>query len=187
MKAEVERAAELAGGLLRHTGSRVAHVREVANSARMLADSLGLDSEVLVSAAWLHDIGYSREVRETGFHPLDGARHLRSLGWDERIVCLVAHHSCARFEAALRGLDAEHAEFVRPSTAYEDALCYCDMTNGPTGDPVIAPDRLDEIQERYGEGHIVTRFVEAARPEILASVERVEQRLRLSESRASGR
>ncbi len=31
----------------------------------------------LVAAAYLHDIGYAPELAITGFHPLDGARHLR--------------------------------------------------------------------------------------------------------------
>lgn len=38
------------------------------------------DRDLLVAAAWLHDIGYAPELRDTGFHPLDGARHLEALG-----------------------------------------------------------------------------------------------------------
>lgn len=143
---------------------------------------------MLVSAAWLHDIGYAEELRETDCHPIDGARHLRRSGCDERVVNLVAHHSCARVEASLRGLVSEFAEeFPRPAAEYEDALCYCDMTNGPAGMPVAAHERLDEIQERYGPMHVVTRFVEAARPEILEAVARVEGRLGFSESQGSVR
>lgn len=166
-------------------GRRWLHVQAVAAAADDVASQLGLDAGVLVSAAWLHDIGYAPELRETGFHPIDGARYLRQEGWDERIVSLVAHHSCARFEAPIRGLAAELAEFPRPPVEYEDALCYCDMTNGPGGDQVDASDRLDEIQRRYGPGDPVTLFVEAARPEILASVGRIQDRLRVSGSRAS--
>jgi putative nucleotidyltransferase with HDIG domain len=156
--------------------------------AQRVAAATGLDREVLVSAAWLHDIGYAPELYDTGFHPMDGARHLRRQGVDERVVRLVAHHSCARFEATARGLEDEFwADFPAPDPAYQDVLCYCDMTTGPAGDRVDASDRLDEIQVRYGPGHPVTRFVDRARAEILASVARVEERLALSESRASGR
>lgn len=152
-----------------------------------MADAVGLDGDVLLAASWLHDIGYSPELRDTGFHPIDGARYLRQRGWDERVVSLVAHHSCARFEASIRRLVDELGEFPRPPAEYEDALCFCDMTNGPAGEPVEASERLDEIQQRYGPGDPVTQFVGAARVEILASVARVEKRLRVSGSRASGR
>lgn len=137
---------------------------------------------MLVSAAWLHDVGYAPELRATGFHPLDGALHLRHLNVDDTVVRLVAHHSCARVEATIRGLESQLSGFSRPPSEYEDALCYCDMTTGPDGRPVAAPDRLAEIQQRYGHDHIVTRFVDEARDELLGSVERSEARLAASAS-----
>jgi len=63
-------------------------------SAAAVADQ---DRWLLVYAAWLHDIGYSPEVSRTGFHPLDGARYLLSVGASADLVGAVAHHSCARF------------------------------------------------------------------------------------------
>ena len=176
------RAKEEAQRLVEPLGRRWAHVQAVAKRAQEICEATGLEPELLVSAAWLHDVGYAPELVNTGFHPLDGARHLTNLGVDETIVRLVAHHSGARFEAVERGLVAELSEFPRPPAEYEDALCYCDMTNGPAGDPVAAADRLDEIQVRYGPGHIVTRFVDEARDDILAAVARVEERLQLNES-----
>ncbi|GGR71987.1 hypothetical protein GCM10010197_44230 [Nocardioides luteus] len=109
-------------------------------------------------------------------HAIDGARHLRRMGWDERVVSMVAHHSCALLEAEERGLSAALDEFERPPAEYEDAVCFCDMTTGPAGADVSAPDRLDEIEVRYGPDHLVTRFIRRARPEILAAVSRVEGR-----------
>jgi len=178
----------VARGLVEPLGRRWSHVEAVAACAVGVAPSTGLDPDVLVSAAWLHDIGYAPELAATGFHPLDGARHLRHIGVDERVVRLVAHHSSARVEARLRGMEDEFwAEFPAPEPEYEDALCYCDMTTGPSGDRVDAQDRLNEIRERYGPGHVVTRFVDEAEDEILAMVRRVEERMALSGSRGSGR
>jgi len=54
--------------------------------------------DVLVAAAYLHDIGYAPEFVRTEFHSMDGARFLRHLGC-ERITCLAAYHSGARTEA----------------------------------------------------------------------------------------
>ena len=56
---------------------RWAHTQGVAATARSLAPVLGPDADLVTAAAWLHDIGYAPDVAATGFHPLDGARHLR--------------------------------------------------------------------------------------------------------------
>ena len=83
---------------------RWAHVQAVAAKAAEAARALGpAEGELLVLTAWLHDVGYAEPLVATGFHSLDGAQWLRQQG-HERVACLVAHHSCASFEAALRGL-----------------------------------------------------------------------------------
>jgi putative nucleotidyltransferase with HDIG domain len=157
-------------------GRRWSHVQAVGRAAEQIAGPLGLNQELLASACWLHDIGYAPQLVDTGMHAIDGARHLRRCGWDERIVSMVAHHSCAILEAEERGLSAALAEFARPPREYEDAVCFCDMTTGPDGETVDARDRLDEIEVRYGPDHLVTRFIRRARPEILSAVSRVEDR-----------
>src|SRR5215218_8547729 len=54
-------------------------------------------------AALLHDVGCASSLNRLGFHPVDGTHFLRDNG-QERLACLVAHHSGARFEAEERGL-----------------------------------------------------------------------------------
>jgi len=98
------------------------HVQGVAGKAHLVAASLALSPEVLVSAAWLHDIGYGPYVVETGFHPLDGARYLAGLGTTERVVNLVARHSNAILEAELRGIGDLVAVFPDECGALRDAL-----------------------------------------------------------------
>ena len=153
------------------------HVRSVARRARWVASNLQL-SDDLVAAAWLRDIGYAPQLVATGFHPLDGARYLRSVGMDDQVVSLVAYHSCAPVEAKVRGLDADLAsEFSPGEPALTDALLYCDRTTGPDGDYVRPADRLVEIRGRCGPDDEVTRFVELAAPEIVATAARVEEAL----------
>jgi hypothetical protein len=159
---------------------RWAHVQGVAAQARSLAPILGDEAELLEAAAWLHDIGYSPELVETGFHPLDGARYLRDVHHADPVLCsLVGHHSCAVIEAEERGLAGELSrEFPSADPVLNDALAYCDMTTTPGGDMVSVHDRLSEIRERYGPYSVVTRFTRKAEPSLVASVGRTAWRLR---------
>ena len=89
MTASVAEARELARSLLASAlPRRWAHVQGVACRAEHTAGRLGYRDGVLAAAAWLHDIGYAPAVKDTGFHPLDGARYLRRRAVDEQIVCL---------------------------------------------------------------------------------------------------
>jgi hypothetical protein len=155
------------------------HVQAVAQRAAEIASLPDVDAVELVAAAWLHDVGYSAEMVETGFHPLDGARHLRRLGTvPERVVRLVAHHSCAVIEAEERGLASELlGEFSREESPTADALWYADMTTGPDGQRFDVDVRLAEIRSRYGAGHVVTRFIDRAEGQLVAAVERTQTRL----------
>ncbi|MFE5174100.1 HD domain-containing protein [Streptomyces sp. NPDC056634] len=163
---------------------RWAHSLGVAKRARALSPILGGDAELLEAAAVLHDIGYSPAIATTGFHPLDGARFLREQeSADDRVVCLVAHHSCALLEAEERGLRRElESEFELERSELVDALLYCDMTTTPDGTPTTPADRLDEIVQRYGPDTIVGRFIQRAGPEIHAASTRIEGRLAKAEA-----
>lgn len=158
---------------------RWSHVQGVATRARTLAPILGEHADLLEAAAWLHDIGYSPELVETGFHPLDGARYLRDVHGANPVLCsLVALHSCAVIEAEERGLaDELRREFSSASMLLNDALAYCDLTTDPGGNLVSVHDRLAEIRKRYGPDSIVTRFTRKAEPSLLASVARTDNLL----------
>jgi putative nucleotidyltransferase with HDIG domain len=155
------------------------HSLGVAERARTIALILGQDAELLEAAAVLHDIGYSPDLAKTGFHPLDGARYLRDVAQaDERVIHLVAHHSCAWMEADARGLrDELEDEFPREHAHLNDALCYCDMNTTPDGTPTNPVDRINEIAGRYGPESLIGTFIRRAAPEILASTARVLERV----------
>lgn len=155
------------------------HCRGVARQAERLAPILGDDAELLCAAAVLHDIGYSPHLVDTELHPLDGARYLRHHERaDERIVRLVAHHSCAIYEAKERSLaDELTQEFDLEHRDLDDALTYCDMTTTPGGRQTTVEDRIGDIVARYGPGHLVSRSITAAAPELTAAVRRIEARL----------
>lgn len=158
---------------------RWAHSQGVAERARALAPILGPDADLLEATAVLHDIGYAPDLAKTGFHPLDGARYLRDVARaDERVVRLVAHHSCAWMEAEARGLrDELEEEFPREQPNLSDALCFCDMNTTPDGTPTNPVDRVNEIAGRYGPESLIGTFIRRAEPEILGCTVRVLERL----------
>ena len=165
--------------LLAPCGTRLAHVAGAARAAISVSCTVDDDDVgLLVAAAWLHDIGYAPEIARTGFHPLDGARYLGSIGHDERLCQLVANHTGAWAEADARGLgDVLASEFPAEHSAAADALTYADLTTGPRGQPMTVEARLAEILTRYAPGHVVHQSIGRAQPNLLATVRRVEQRL----------
>jgi hypothetical protein len=136
------------------------------------------EAELLVCAAWLHDIGYAATIAATGFHPLDGARHLRALGAPMRLCALVANHTAASVEAEVRGLASQlGAEFPAEPSGLTDALTHADMTAGPEGQELTVEERLSEILTRYPEGSVVNTAIRTASRDLVETVRRVERRL----------
>ena len=172
-----EWAASKAERLLSPLGDRWKHVRAVGELARSLAAILDPeDGQCLVAAAYLHDIGYAPDLQRSGLHQLDGARYIRCLG-AERLARLIAYHSEARFEIRLRGFGEELAAYNREESWVSDALTYCDLTTGPTGQRMTFEDRIVEVEQRYGEGEIVDALREAT-PYLKGAIERTKNRLR---------
>jgi hypothetical protein len=167
-------------------GSRWAHSEAVALRALEIAAVLAPDDrDVLLAAAYLHDVGYAPGLIVHRFHPLDGALWLREQRL-ERLACLVAHHTGARFEAEAHGLTDEIAAFHDEQSAVSDALAYSDLTTGPAGERVTPAQRLAEIERRYGAASPVVRALANASDTLRGMVERTEKRLAASPAAAAG-
>lgn len=149
------------------------HSQAVAAAASEYAANVGLDPDTVVAAAWLHDVGYAPDLADAGFHPVDGARFLRREGWPEEVVNLVAHHSCSRVEAGLRGLESALAEFEDVPGLQRDVLWASDATTGPDGTRLDVEDRICEVVERYGRDSLVAACMLTIAPELRAAVTRV--------------
>jgi len=144
------RARDLARTLLPRTSKRWQHVETASIAAAEAAQVLDADDGgVLVSAAWLHDVGYHHPAPPTGFHPLDGAELVTAAGWSSRVAALVAHHSEARFMAAARGLDAALDAWPRECGPVTDGLTYADMTSAPGGGRIGIRERLIDVRWRH--------------------------------------
>jgi hypothetical protein len=168
-------ARELLGGL----DARWRHTQGVARRAAEAAPAVPeADRPVLVAAAWMHDIGYAESLRRSGFHPLDGASYLQEHDWPEPLAGLVAHHSAARFVAAVHGLADPLLAF--PADRYADgpvadALTYADQTTGPTGERMDVEDRLAGMLRRHGPDSPNARVHDRRAPAIRAAVDRTER------------
>jgi hypothetical protein len=177
----IQWAAELANSLLSPLGNRWLHVQGVVERAKEVSGILNPhDRAYLIAAAYLHDIGYAPELQKTGFHPLDGALYLRSLG-KERLASLVAHHSEARFEARLRGCEAELEAFPRERSAVADALTYCDLTTDSLGTHLSLKERVKDIHSRYGDSDVVAQALKQSIPYLTLAVARTKRRLHKNE------
>ncbi|MEU4220821.1 HD domain-containing protein [Actinoplanes sp. NPDC026623] len=170
---EIERARALARLLLAESiPRRWSHSQGVGRKAETVAHLVGEEAPALVSAAWLHDVGYAPDLVVTGMHQLDGARYLRDVAAADDLVCrLVAHHSCAFIEARNRNLADQLAEEFPPVEGLvSDALTYADMTTNPVGEQTDVKLRLAEILARYGDGDLVAESIREASPLIIESV-----------------
>lgn len=158
---------------------RWAHTAGVARRAGQVARVLPVaERELLVVAAWVHDIGYASELVDTGMHSIDGARYLLRAGLARRVCGLVAHHSGASAVASLTGHAGGLAEFGDERGRLRDALWYCDMTTSPDGAPTTVETRLAEIRRRRGPEDPVVRALDLNGAERLAAVRRIHRLLR---------
>jgi hypothetical protein len=173
---QVHAARDLAQILLADQPQRWRHTIGVARRAERLTGVLAT-GEVLVTAAWLHDIGHAPAVRDTGFPPLDAARHLRALGWPARLTGLVAHRGEALAVARARGLAAELGGFPRETTAVADALTYADLMVGPDGHAMTVEQRLADVLRRHEPDSPYAAAHPHRAPLLRAAADRITQRL----------
>ena len=159
---------------------RWSHVRGVGALAETLLDS-GLVDEVVASAAWLHDIGYTDDLVDTGLHALDGARYLSGLGAPAELVALVAHHTGADVEAEVRGLAGSLQAMPSPLRDNLDALTLVDLAIGPDGALVEPRVRVAEILSRYQRESPVFQAVARSGPELLCTAAAARSRMGLSD------
>jgi putative nucleotidyltransferase with HDIG domain len=158
---------------------RWAHTWGVARRAHQIAAAFEpAEREVLITSAWLHDIGYARTVSATGMHQLDGARFLVGRGVPFRVCALVAHHAGAAAVADLVGLAGALAVFDDERSPVRDALWYCDMTTGPDGRRMSFDERMAELRRRRAADDPVIRALVVNEGERAAAVRRTEERLR---------
>lgn len=158
------------------TDSRRAHSVAVGRRMESVADLLPEDLRAdAVTAAYLHDVGYAETG--LGFHPIDGARLLRSLGYSPVVCHIVAFHTASVVEADVRGIDPQvFAEFVVDDVLglelADDFMWWADLSTGPNGESFTTDQRIDEILSRYEAGSIVHTAITRSAPLLRAAAQR---------------
>ena len=174
----IDEARDLIARILEDDPERLHHCAGVAARAQTLVATVPVSAaDTLVASAWLHDIGYASRLRDSGFHPLDGAVYLRREGWPDVVSDLVAHHSGSRFVARIRGLDDRLREFEFVEDALSDALTVADNTTGPNGTVMTLDERLRDKHKRHGPESPNARANPERDDYIRAAARRVAQRL----------
>lgn len=172
MRWSIPEAAQIATELVSGLEPRMTHIRAAAEKAVVLAPKIFVDPnevELVVAAVWLHDIGYSPALIQTGFHPLDGAQWLVGQGQDA-LASLVAYHSDAREQAAGLGLLEALREIPpTPNPLHQQFVDGIDATTGPRGEVLTVNERIAEVAQRYGPDHRVTQAMMQARTCLLAA------------------
>ena len=171
----VDEARAVATDLLADLPNRLKHSLRVGETCQQVADRLKARNgtrELAVVAAYLHDIGYGARLHDTKFHPIDGARYLRKIGWDA-LVPFVAHHSQAQLQAELLGLSLAEFRYIRGTI--QDLVDYSDVRTGPVGQRMTPEERLSEIVERHGDDTSAL-IVPKRRPYVARLVQRIERR-----------
>lgn len=179
MQIDVDAARELVEATSGRGTERWLHAQGAADAARRVLPCVDpADQDLLVAAAWLHDIGFDHPTPPTGLHALDGAYLLRDAGWPERLVALVAHHSEARFVAAGMGLLDTLNEFEREISPVSDALVYADMSSAVDGQPVTVHLRLSDLRYRHSDDELPMRIALSSRePHLILATARTEVRM----------
>ena len=167
-------AAHLAAELLDADPHRFRHTVGVAARASFLTAAVEReDAATLIAAAWLHDIGYAGPLRQTGFHPIDGALYLDRLGWPTEISALVAHHSGSRFLAAALGLESHIGRYDFVTNALSDALTVADQCTGQHGELMGIEERLLDQLVRHGPDSCYAQALPQRGPYIRSCASRV--------------
>ena len=174
----VDAAADLTRYILADNPERLRHSEAVAARAKLLTAAVDDDQASFpVAAAWLHDIGYAPGLIQTGFHPIDGARHLRATGWPPRIVRPCGpplRKPVRRHRAAARRRDRR----VRlPGGPHTDALTVADQTAGPNGRSMTVNERIRDMLDRHGPGSPNVRAHARREPYLVSAAQRVADRL----------
>lgn len=153
----VKGAEAVARHLLRNEPMRLEHTLGVVENISLMlkADKVDEDFQSLcLQAAYLHDVGYSKDITFTHFHPCDGAYYLKKHDWRPEVVYAVMNHTFAR-DLMLRTRRELRIPFYQIESPVRGAILtefitLADLHTLPDGDYTSVEGRIQDIANRYG-------------------------------------
>lgn len=148
---------ELAGSFFPKGATRFAHMQQASKTAKRIATQTGLNGDKadrLITATLFHDVGYSEKLKQTGFHPLDGAAFLAHAGAQEEVIEAVLWHSSTEQDIkALPEVENIYKNFPPPSKNNQTlkGVSYCDFRTSPVGESFSFGQRIAEFRNRFGD------------------------------------
>lgn len=136
----------------------ISHSIEVSNVSLDICKAMniqGEQSDLICSAAILHDIGLSHEIRKHNFPAIDAFLYLKEKNWDKFILNIILHHSESKYLAERTRPDLAH--FYRnnplPASAVVGSriVTMANFRVNGLGERITAQKRIREIKEKYGE------------------------------------
>lgn len=173
-----QRARALAADVFALDPPRLAHSESAARQAAKACSRLNRqDADLIIAAAWLHDIGYADSLKTTGFHPVDGALALIRLDWPDRVVRLVAHHGGATLEAPYYSV-AHHLGVIDAVPGVPpEILIYADMTSSPTGALVTPAERIEGMRSGLADSPVPAEVSEERLSHLLRTANAMASRI----------
>jgi len=167
--------------------NRYKHIRGVVSQMQLLVNDLKLPEEEKRKAiliAYLHDIGYSKRVKNRGHHALDGAIFALEHAFSEEVALAIMFHTAAYGEVKKIGgklLDiynktkplVDENEKVKK---YIEFITYCDLRTESDGTPTTAVRRIFKILSRYEKNSNVYKNIKKHRRYFI----KLEKRIRSS-------
>jgi HD superfamily phosphodiesterase len=153
--------------------SRYAHIESIKNLMENLTTALKLDVKFkgkCLYSAILHDIGYSKKVSKTNFHPYDGYMFCRENNIDISIAKVILLHSGSTVEMLMKNLSLNNLYFetIRSLNDEEqlmlELLTFCDMRVDSHGNEVTLWQRAAEIEARYDTDSVIMKHILANMP-----------------------
>lgn len=166
-----QRALALLNRYLTPKSFRHLHSMRVYTNAQELCAVRGIEGykrQLILSAALLHDVGYTESYKITGFHPVDGYLLIKDL-FPKEVSDTVLYHSFAFDEMLYRRVDLK--SYYRgsvPAESYETwrLVTMADLQSDGQGNKVTVHGRYADIAERHGLDSEVFAFMASIRPKV---------------------
>jgi len=134
--------------------------------------------------SYLHDIGYSKRVKQRGHHALDGAIFSLEHALGEDVALSVMFHTAAYGEVKRTGgkqkfLYNEAHKLLKENKKaqyYVKLITYCDLTCETDGTPTTVNRRVFKILSRYEKNTPAYKNIKAHK----RAFRRLEKQIRLS-------